>query len=81
MKDVVAAKNALQRYQEIDVNFASQREARLLEALVNAYESYDIEAFTNAVIEYDSISKLDAWKTTILLRIKKAIQEDDPSLI
>jgi len=45
-----------------------------------AYESGDVEAFTNHVVEYDSFSKLDNWKTTILLRIKRTIR-DEPSLI
>jgi alpha-soluble NSF attachment protein len=37
-------------------------------------ETNDVEAFTNAVVEFDSISKLDAWKTSILLKIKKGIK-------
>lgn len=34
----------------------------------------DVDAFTQAVVEYDSISKLDQWKTSILLRIKNSIK-------
>lgn len=40
-----------------------------------AVEAYDAEAFTNAVIEFDSITKLDAWKTSILLKIKNGIKK------
>lgn len=32
------------------------------------------------VKEYDSISRLDQWLTTMLLRIKKTIQGDDEDL-
>lgn len=38
-------------------------------------EEQDVDGFTDAVKEYDSISRLDQWYTTILLRIKKTIQE------
>ena len=37
-------------------------------------EECDIEVFTDAVAEYDSVSKLDKWKTTLLLRIKNAMK-------
>jgi alpha-soluble NSF attachment protein len=40
-------------------------------------EECDIEVFTDAVAEYDSVSKLDKWKTTLLLRIKNAMKESD----
>lgn len=32
--------------------------------------------FLNQVKEFDSISRLDQWLTTMLLRIKKSIQGD-----
>jgi len=47
---------------------------------VEAFENYDIEAFTNAIVEFDSIQKLDNWKTTMLLRVKKTIKDEDPSI-
>jgi len=40
---------------------------------MQAVEKYDVEAFTQAVVDYDSISKLDNWKTKILLKIKQGI--------
>lgn len=33
-----------------------------------------MEKFTQTVAEYDSMTRLDAWYTTILLRIKKQLQ-------
>jgi hypothetical protein len=45
--------------------------------LVTAYENFDVEAFTQAVVDFDSISKLDQWKTTILLRIKNSIKSEE----
>ena len=57
-----------------DASFASTREGKFLHEILEAVEAYDVEAFTNAVVEYDSITKLDAWKTSILLKIKKSIK-------
>uniref|UniRef100_A0A8C2QJ02 N-ethylmaleimide sensitive fusion protein attachment protein beta n=1 Tax=Cricetulus griseus TaxID=10029 RepID=A0A8C2QJ02_CRIGR len=44
--------------------------------LLEAHEEQNSEAYTEAVKEFDSISRLDQWLTTMLLRIKKSIQGD-----
>jgi len=75
--DVVAAERALERYTDMDATFSSQRECKFLTELVNAVKNYDIEAYTNAVVDFDSISPLDSWKTSILLKIKNSIKEED----
>eukprot|EP00019_Armaparvus_languidus_P002547 CAMPEP_0168593568 /NCGR_PEP_ID=MMETSP0420-20121227/8388_1 /TAXON_ID=498008 /ORGANISM="Pessonella sp." /LENGTH=299 /DNA_ID=CAMNT_0008629737 /DNA_START=14 /DNA_END=913 /DNA_ORIENTATION=+ len=75
--DLVGGKRALDRYDDLDVTFASSREGKFLREIVDAIEANDVEAFTNAVVEYDSISKLDAWKTSILLKVKKSIKGAD----
>ncbi len=41
------------------------------------YEDRDVEGFTNTIVDYDRLSKLDPWKTTILLRIKKSIATEE----
>jgi len=71
--DMVSSKRAIDRYKDLDVSFPSSRECKFLEQILHAVENYDKEAFTQAVVDYDSISKLDQWKTTLLLRIKNAI--------
>uniref|UniRef100_A0A671U754 NSF attachment protein beta n=1 Tax=Sparus aurata TaxID=8175 RepID=A0A671U754_SPAAU len=48
--------------------------------LLEAHEEQNSEAFTEAVKEFDSISRLDQWHTTLLLRIKKTIQGDEGDL-
>jgi len=78
--DVVSGRRALEQYQDLDSSFSSQRECKFLEQLIAAAEKYDTEAFTQAVVEYDQISKLDQWKTTILLRIKNSLKGEDNSL-
>jgi alpha-soluble NSF attachment protein len=42
--------------------------------LVEAYEAGDPEKFTDAIAEFDSMTRLDAWKTALLLRVKKKLQ-------
>ncbi|CDP13946.1 unnamed protein product [Coffea canephora] len=80
--DVVAINNALERYQELDPTFSGTREYRLLADLAAAIDDEDVAKFTDAVKEYDSMTQLDAWKTTLLLRVKEALkakelEEDD----
>ena len=43
--------------------------------LCDAIEGGDLETFTGAVFEFDQVTKLDNWKTSILLKIKKGIDE------
>jgi len=78
--DLVAAKRALDKYSDMDPSFTATREHKLLQEITKAMEEFDIEAFTNAVADFDSVSKLDTWKTTMLLRIKNSIKEEDPSI-
>ncbi|CAL5425784.1 unnamed protein product [Camellia sinensis] len=64
--DTVAINNALEKYQD----------------LADAIDQEDIAKFTDAVKEFDSMTQLDAWKTTLLLRVKEALkakelEEDD----
>ena len=48
--------------------------------LIDAVEAGDQEAYTAAVYEFDQVTKLDNWKTNILLKIKKSIAEADDVL-
>jgi len=75
--DMVSTKRALEKYRDMDPTFSSQRESKFLDEIVAACESFDTEAFTSAIVEYDSISKLDAWKTSILLKIKNSIKSEE----
>ncbi|XP_076911768.1 alpha-soluble NSF attachment protein-like [Bidens hawaiensis] len=78
--DVVAIMNALERYQELYPTFSGTREYKLLADLAAAVDEEDVAKFTDAVNEFDSMTKLDEWKTTLLLRVKlllKAKEEED----
>jgi len=48
----------------------------MLQALITACDEQNVDSFTDAVRDYDSISRLDQWYTTIMLRIKKSIEGD-----
>ena len=74
-QDLVATNRALESYRDIDTTFASQREHQLLVDLVQAIEQGDQEAFADKLFHYDQLSKLDKWKTTLLLRVKNNIEE------
>jgi alpha-soluble NSF attachment protein len=73
--DYVSARRNLDRYGQMDGTFPSTREAKFILALLETLEQGDEEAFTNAIFEYDQITKLDNWKTAILLKIKRGIQQ------
>lgn len=76
-KDMVATQRALDKYREMDPSFPSQREHQLLVDLVQAMEAGDQEMYTEKLFAYDQMSKLDKWKTAILLRIKNSIEDAD----
>lgn len=73
--DMVATGRALEKYRDMDPTFPSTREHQLLVDLSGALEAGDQDAFTDNLFQYDQMSKLDKWKTTLLLRVKEGIQE------
>ncbi|KAL9421781.1 hypothetical protein AB3S75_034117 [Citrus x aurantiifolia] len=80
--DVVAITDALERYQDMDPTFSGTREYRLLSDIAASMDEEDIAKFTDVVKEFDSMTPLDPWKTTLLLRVKeklkaKELEEDD----
>ncbi len=71
--DPVAVGAALDRYEAADGSLAGSREGDLLRALAAAAAGRDPDAFTSALAEFDAMTRLDAWKTALLLRVKKRI--------
>uniref|UniRef100_A0A3B3T8Z8 N-ethylmaleimide-sensitive factor attachment protein, alpha a n=1 Tax=Paramormyrops kingsleyae TaxID=1676925 RepID=A0A3B3T8Z8_9TELE len=78
--DMLNAKLALQKYEEMFPAFSDSRECKLVKKLLDAYEEQNVDAYTDSVKEFDSISRLDQWLTTMLLRIKKTIQNEESDL-
>lgn len=75
--DALNAQHALTRYEDQYPAFADSREAKLIKNLIQQIEDQEIDGFTEEVKKYDQISRLEPWYTTLLLRIKKQISEDD----
>lgn len=72
--DPLNATHALSKYDEMYPSFSGCREYKLVQNLVAKLEDQDVDGFTQAVADYDSIVRLDQWYTTLLLRVKKTIQ-------
>ncbi|KAF9040573.1 vesicular-fusion protein SEC17 [Panaeolus papilionaceus] len=75
MGDVVTAKRNMISYSSQDPAFSSTREAKFVNVIIEAVEAGDPEQFTGAVVEFDQVTKLDNWKTNILLKIKRGLGE------
>jgi alpha-soluble NSF attachment protein len=71
--DLVAVKKALEGYVVLSAEFGTTREFDLLQKLVQAVEDQDQSAFATASQEFNEISKLDQWKTGLLLKVKESI--------
>uniref|UniRef100_A0A8C2E4Q6 N-ethylmaleimide-sensitive factor attachment protein, alpha a n=1 Tax=Cyprinus carpio TaxID=7962 RepID=A0A8C2E4Q6_CYPCA len=78
--DMLNCKLAVQKYEEMYPAFSDARECKLLKKLLDAHEEQNIDAYADAVREFDSITRLDQWQTTMLLRIKKTIQDEENDL-
>eukprot|EP01132_Coremiostelium_polycephalum_P002761 gene2761-3435_t len=75
--DLVSAERALMRYRDMQASFSSTREFRFLDQIIKACRDHSVEDFSDAVAEFDSISPLDAWKSSILVRAKRTITGDE----
>jgi len=80
MGDPVTAKRNMTKYSNQDPGFSSTREAKFTNVLIEAVEAGDPEMFTGAVVEFDQVTKLDNWKTRMLLKVKKGI-ESEPEML
>lgn len=59
---------------DIDLQFGGSRENNLLDSCREALAAADEKAFATAVAEFDSLTRLDTWKTNMLLRVKRRLQ-------
>ncbi|KAG0811240.1 hypothetical protein G6F29_003213 [Rhizopus arrhizus] len=75
--DMVKSSQALANYCNMDASFESTREYTLLSGIVDCINQGDIERYTQIVYDYDKLTRLDAWKTAVLLKIKNTIDCED----
>lgn len=79
--DIVASKRALDDYGMWSHEFNQSREKDFLVSLTEAADEFDVEKFTTAFQNYDSISRLQPWQTTVLLKVKENIMKEEDDLI
>lgn len=79
--DLVAGQKALEKFVDWDSLFTQTREYVLLRDLTQAIQDRDGQTFADKLYEYDQFSKLDKWKTTVLLKIKNSIVEADDDIL
>ena len=65
----------INKYMDIDLQFSDSREHTLLNSLLEAMQSQDDQMFATALAEYDKMTRLDPWKTKLLLEAKRRIQD------
>lgn len=73
--DSIGASQAQARFDGLDYTFPDSREGKFANQLVSCVEEFDPEGFATACFEYDRISKLDPWKTSLLVRVKRSIED------
>jgi len=75
--DDVAAEQCQDRCKAADYTFDSSREGKFASQMIECIKGYDNEGFATACFEYDKISKLDPWKTSMLVKVKRTINDED----
>lgn len=75
--DAIAAQQSIDKYESLDYTFGSAREGKFAHQLIESVDGMDSEGFASACYDYDKISKLDPWKTSMLVRVKRTIGDDE----
>jgi len=73
--DEVGAEQAMAKYENLDYTFGDSREGKFASALIAAFNGHDVEGFSTACYEFDRISKLNPWQTSILVKVKRSIDD------
>lgn len=68
---------ALDNYVDSHPAFQTSREFTLMKKLLEAYAAGDVQEFTDALFEYNQISPLDAFKSNLLVKVKRRMVEAD----
>ncbi|GFN97681.1 alpha-soluble nsf attachment protein [Plakobranchus ocellatus] len=74
--DTVNAQVAVKSYEDQFPAFADSRECKLVKNLLQAVEDENSDQFADVLKDYDSISRLDPFLTTLLLRVKKQMNAE-----
>ncbi|ULT86025.1 hypothetical protein L5515_005840 [Caenorhabditis briggsae] len=75
--DPINTQQALQKYENASPSFSDSRECKFVKELLAAIEEKNEETFTECVANFDKISRLDNWSTSLLLKVKRTIEGGD----
>lgn len=64
-----------EKYKNSYPAFEDSREAKFIESMLDAMRESDVNKMQDAIIDYDSISKLDDWKSGLIIMVKRAMRE------
>lgn len=62
-----------ERYCDVSDIYANSRECKFINAMLDALPM-DIDVFKDAFVNYDRVTKLDAWHTELLVFIQKYME-------
>merc|ERR1712061_225190 len=71
--DSVTINLAVEKYNDLDPRFQSSREGALLADLETAFETKDVDMFRDKLGDFDKVTPLDSWKTSMLVKVKEAM--------
>jgi len=74
--DMSEATKAFAKYEDWSEIFCGTRENKLVQDLKKAYEDMNTEAFQDAIFEFDNISKLDEFKTSLLHVVLQELKKE-----
>lgn len=75
--DPINTQQALQKYENASPSFTDSRECKFVKELLAAIDEKKEETFTECVANFDKISRLDNWSTSLLLKVKRTIEGED----
>jgi alpha-soluble NSF attachment protein len=84
--DTVQARRKQEQFADLDCTFPGSRENAFVAQLITAMDDGSAEVFADACADYDRVTPLDAWKTSVLLRAKSHLmvlveeEEEQPDL-
>jgi len=79
--DCVAVEAGLESCKNTDYSFVSSREFEFIQRLNCACLELDNQEYAQACADFDAISPLDPWKTTMLLKGRSHIPDDESTTI
>lgn len=77
--DEIQVRSKIDEYKNLDYSFGSARECEFIANLVDSLAAYDSEGFSQHCADFDRITPLDPWKTSMLLKAKAHIAAVDGS--